>query len=274
MVEDVLTSGLSAKLMRYLRIRILGETSQKDANHLAESKSSVIATSLRGREEGRVRPRQILEQPDDQRTTDERSLDDQDIERVTHGYEGGADDGEPHGGLAAGIDTSEAYTDAREGKTKLVDNDETGRDDSSRRRTNRGWIRSRGKGRINEGAIETDQGLTSPVSGSRLGQVRSIRDRSISKSLDTKKAPDGRKHLGTISSDGVFMDREDGDDCFQECRVGSKDIFDLVKKAVRAAEAEARAANAPLEAIKAAGDAAAEVVKSAASEVCSIMSIF
>lgn len=264
-VEDVLTSGLSAKLMRYLRIRVLGETSQKDANHLAESKNSASATSLRGREEGRVRLRQILEHPDE-RTIDERSLDDQDIERVTHGDECGADDGEPHDGLAAGIDMSEAYTDAREGKTKLGDNDETGRDDSSRRRMNRGWIRSRGKGRINEGAIETDQGLTSPVSGSRLGQVRSIRDRSVSKSSDTKKAPDGRKHSGTIGSDGVFMEREDGDDCFQECRVGSKDISDMVKKAVRAAEAEARAANAPLEAIKAAGDAAAEVVKSAASE--------
>jgi hypothetical protein len=39
-VEDVLTSGLSAKLMRYLRVRVLGETStsQKDATHLTESK--------------------------------------------------------------------------------------------------------------------------------------------------------------------------------------------------------------------------------------------
>nr|CAB3504650.1 unnamed protein product [Digitaria exilis] len=37
--------------------------------------------------------------------------------------------------------------------------------------------------------------------------------------------------------------------------------------AVRAAESEARSANAPEEAVKAAGDAAAELVKSAALEV-------
>ena len=155
-------------------------------------------------------------------------------------------------------------------RLSLVHNDERGRDDSSRRRANRGLLRSRGKGRVNEGAVETDLGLTSPVSGNRSGQIRSIRDRSVSKTLDTKKAPDGRKYLGKISSDGVFVERDDGDDCFQECTVGSKDISDLVKKAVRAAEAEATAANAPAEAIKAAGDAAAEVVKSAAMEVCKI----
>ncbi|KAG9139957.1 hypothetical protein Leryth_010492 [Lithospermum erythrorhizon] len=51
-----------------------------------------------------------------------------------------------------------------------------------------------------------------------------------------------------------------------DCKIGSRDITDFVIKAVRAAEAEARTANAPAEAIKAAGDAAAELVKSAALE--------
>lgn len=43
-MEDVLTSGLSAKLMRYLRIRALGETSlnQKDAPYSAESKTQLL----------------------------------------------------------------------------------------------------------------------------------------------------------------------------------------------------------------------------------------
>ncbi|KAJ4707628.1 DDB1- and CUL4-associated factor-like 1 [Melia azedarach] len=282
LVEDVLTSGLSAKLMRYLRLRVLGETSssQKDASHLVESKNASGATSLRGREEVRSRVRQFLETTpsDDQRTTDERALDDQDVEtdqdrgicRQTHGEEFGVDDGAPADGLAVGFDTSEINIDGedrfygqdtREGKTKFGDIDESGRDDSSRRRANRGWARSRGKGRVNEGATENDQGLMSPGSGSRLGLGRSIRDRSVS-----KKAPDARKHSGKVNYECLFVEREDGDDCFQGCRVGSKDISDLVKKAVRAAEAEARAANAPMEAIKAAGDAAAEVVKSAALE--------
>jgi len=65
-------------------------------------------------------------------------------------------------------------------------------------------------------------------------------------------------------SGGSVVKREDADGCFQECRLGTEDISDVVNSAVRAAEAEARAANAPVEAVKAAGDAAAELVKSAA----------
>ncbi|KAK3210536.1 hypothetical protein Dsin_015242 [Dipteronia sinensis] len=281
-VEDVLTSGLSAKLMRYLRVRVLGEmsSSQKDAGHLTESKNASGATiASRGREEGRGRVRQVLETTHlgDPKTTDERSLDDQSVERdqdrglsrQTRGEECGFDDGESPDGFAEGTDICEVNTDGqdtREGKTKFGDFDESGRDDSSRRRANRGWARSRGKGRVNEGALENEQVLTSPGSGSRLGLGRSIRDKSSSRNLDVKKVPDARKHSGKINSDVLIWEREDSDDCFQECRIGSKDISDLVKKAVRAAEAEARAANAPVEAIKAAGDAAAEVVKSAASE--------
>ncbi|KAJ0031575.1 hypothetical protein Pint_12673 [Pistacia integerrima] len=283
-VEDVLTSGLSAKLMHYLRIRVLGETStsQKDASHLTDSRNSSGATSLRGREEGRGRVRQVLEttHSDDQRTTDERSFDDQDgerdqdkgIGRQTRGEECRIDDGEPPDGSAEGVDICEVNTDieerwyGREGKTKFGDFDEGGRDDSSRRRSNRGWARSRGKGRIYEGAMESEQVLTSPGSGIRLGQGRNVRDKSFLRTSDLKKVPDARKYSGKNSSDSLIVERDDGDDCFQGCRVGSKDIFDLVKKAVSSAEAEARAANAPVEAIKAAGDSAAEVVKSAALE--------
>ncbi|CBI20820.3 unnamed protein product, partial [Vitis vinifera] len=223
-VEDVLTSGLSAKLMRYLRTRVLGETntSQKDGSHIAESKNTPGATCMRGRDEGRSRLRLVLETNhlDDPRIIDEGSLHDQSVERdhdrsigwQTHGEE------------------------------------------------------LKGKGRVNEGAIENEHALTSPGSGSRLGQGRSIRDRSLSRNLDTKRAPDAKKCFGRTIADGFPMEREDNDDRFQECKVGSKDISDLVKKAVKSAEAEAKEANAPLEAIKAAGDAAAEVVKSAALE--------
>ncbi|KAL5850013.1 hypothetical protein ACOSQ4_008026 [Xanthoceras sorbifolium] len=280
-VEDVLTSGLSSKLIRYLRVRVLGEmsSSQRDAGHLTESKNASGAIASRGREEGRGRVRQVLETThlSDPRTTDERSLDEQSVERdqdrglsrQTRGEECGFDDGESPDGLAEGADIFEANTDGqdtRDGKTKFGDIDESGRDDSSRRRANRGLARSRGKGRGSEGTLENEQVLTSPGSGSRLGLGRSLRLMSSSRSLDVKKVPDARKHSGKINSDVLILEREDSDDCFQECRIGSKDISDLVKKAVRAAEAEARAANAPLEAIKAAGDAAAEVVKSAASE--------
>ncbi|CAA3000192.1 Hypothetical predicted protein [Olea europaea subsp. europaea] len=75
---------------------------------------------------------------------------------------------------------------------------------------------------------------------------------------------DAKKGLGKNNADPFVLERDDDDDCFKDCKVGSKDIADVFKKAVRAAEA--RAANAPAEAIKAAGDVAAEVVKSFALE--------
>ncbi|KAG6706329.1 hypothetical protein I3842_07G218400 [Carya illinoinensis] len=286
-VEDVLTSGLSAKLMRYLRVRVLGEmsTSQKDAAHLTNGKIASSATCIRGRDEGKIRVRQAPETTylDGSRIADERSLDDQSLERDQdrnivlqgHGEECRINEGERPDALDERVDAYEIDADGdnrrlsqelRDGKAKLEDFDENGRDDSSRRRANRGLARSRCKGRFNEGGPENEQALTSPGSGSRLGQGRSTRERSVSRHADAKKLPDARKTCGRITFDALVVERDDNDDCFQECRVGNKDISDLVKKAVRAAEDEARTANAPAEAIKAAGDAAAEVVKSAAFE--------
>lgn len=263
-VEDVLTSGLSAKLMRFLRLRVLGEasTNQKDASHISESKSASAATCVRGREEVRSRVRQILDTPhvDSLRVNDLRDSDD-------------TVEGEPPNSLTGGVDMIDADSwekchnrDLRDGKVKS-DVDESGRDDSSRRKPCRLNSRIRGKGRLNEALSENEQALTAPGSGSRSGQGRSYRDRNMMTIVDTKRAQDTRKCIGNINHDGLSVEREDTDDCFQECKIGTRDITDVVKKAVRAAEAEARAANAPTEAIRAAGDAAAEVVKSAALEV-------
>ncbi|CAN0926388.1 DDB1- and CUL4-associated factor homolog 1 [Linum grandiflorum] len=170
-VEDVLTSGLSAKLMHFLRVRILGEasTSQKDGSYPTEGKNANAATCNRGR------ARQLLE--------------------ATH-----------------------------------------------------------------------DNLSTSPSSGSRSVHGRNPRDRELIRILDGKKRSEASNSSGSLIADGCTWEREETDDCLSECRIGTKDISNLVKKAVGAAEAEARAANAPPEAIKAAGDAAAEVVKSAAFE--------
>ncbi|XP_057958873.1 DDB1- and CUL4-associated factor homolog 1 [Malania oleifera] len=285
-VEDVLTSGLSAKLMRYLRSRVLGETStsQKDSGYVMETKSSAGISSLRAKEEGRTRVRQVLEAThlDDPRILAEGSVGDQSVERDheisigrhARGEECWVDGAESLDGLAEGVDVYDMDADGedrrhgrdlRDGKAKTGDLDENLRDDL-RRRPSRGWGRFRGKGRVNEGVAENEQALTSPSSGGRLGHGRSARDQSSLKNLDVKKIADARKCLGRSNADGYTVEREDNDDCFQECKVGTKDISDLVKKAVRAAEAEAREASAPAEAIKAAGDAAAEVVRSAASE--------
>ncbi|OMO61923.1 hypothetical protein CCACVL1_23143 [Corchorus capsularis] len=257
-VEDVLTSGLSAKLMRYLRVRVLGEitVAQNDPCNLTETKGLSGSASFRSRDEGRGRGRQVTEAAhvDDPRIIDEKSLDDYCTEWDRD--------------RSANADSDERWhiRDLRDGKLRNGESDENGREDSARRRINRGSTRSRGKGRTTEGAMENEQPLTSPGSGSRLAQARSIRDRSLSKNLDVRKVLEAKKCVGKINADNLVAERDDSDECFQGCRIGSKDFSDLVKKAVTAAEAEARAANAPIEAVKAAGDAAAELVKSTALE--------
>ncbi|KGN60146.1 DDB1- and CUL4-associated factor homolog 1 [Cucumis sativus] len=279
LVEDVFTARLSAKLMRFLRIRVLGDVSQKDGNHLLDAKNASSASGIKVRDESRVRVRQVLETShlDDSRTTDERSVDDQVFDRDNErglsrlappeqcwvGEEGPDGLAPRSDGYEVDVEGEERWhgLDFRDGRTKHGDIDDNARDDSTRRKMSRS--RSRGKGRVHEGALEIDHALTSPISGNR---GRSGRERSSFKNLDVKKVSDASRTSGRTNCDISSVERDDNDDCFQDCRVGSKDISELVKKAVSAAEAEARAVGAPLEAIKAAGDSAAEVVKSAAFE--------
>lgn len=227
-----------------------------------------------------MRVRQVLETShlDDSRTADERSVDDQvfdrdnerGLSRLAQPEECWVGEEGPDGlatradGYEVDVEGEERWhgLDFRDGRTKHGEIDDNARDDSTRRKVSRS--RSRGKGRVNEGAFEIDHALTSPISGNR---GRSARERSSFKNLDVKKVSDASRTSGRINCDISSVERDDNDDCYQECRVGSKDISELVRKAVCAAEAEARAVGAPLEAIKAAGDSAAEVVKSAAFEV-------
>lgn len=301
LVEDVLTSGISAKLMRYLRIRVLGDTSsnQKDGISSIDNKSASSITFPKIKEEGRGRLRLATEtslldvdtsrmHPSEKdHDRDAAVLDDpardreRSISRPACGDECGIDE-EPPDSMVLEVDGYEAEADGeekcstrdfRESKTKAYgkshreeDVEENLRDDSSRRKTNRGFSRSRGKVRPSEGVSETEQALTSPSSGSRSGQARSVKDRSGVRNQDVRRVSDAKKSLVRNDVDNFIPQRDDNDDCFQNCKVGNKDITDLVRKAVSAAEAEARAANAPAIAIWAAGDDAAEVVKTAALE--------
>ncbi|KAL6010706.1 hypothetical protein ACLOJK_001144 [Asimina triloba] len=307
-VEDVLTSGLSAKLMRYLRTQVLVEITQKDIILPTENKHMSAPSCVRGRDEGRSKFRQVLDAThlDIPRTGDDGFIDDHNAERehdrsAAHmrqllGEEGWGDgegslqprefaDGSTEIGVYdADVEDVEltgedrGLADMRDGKVKGGDKfvlnrardedaDENVREDSTRRRANRTSARMRGKGRVHEVAAENDRIGSSPGAVVRSGgQGRSIRDRYLSKTADIKRLADAKKFSSGIADDSFAIEREDNDDCFKECKVGSKDISDLVKKATRAAEAEARAANAPAEAVRAAGDAAAELVKTAASE--------
>lgn len=310
-VEDVLTSGLSAKLMRYLRSRVLGEisTSQKDVSHPTENKYTSGPACGRGREEARSRVRQALDVThlDGTRMGDVGLLDDPDAERdhdrgnvlrQVRGEECWVDGRDSINSRefketsAEAVDMYEAdeedvaqmgedrwhSRDLRDGKAKHGDRfstsrpardedaDNNSRDDSSRRRASRGWTRIRARGRASEGVIENERALTSPGTGQRLGQGQNVRDRHSSKNSDTKRVTDGKSNPSRADDDSFVIERDRNDDFFKECKIGTKDISDLVMKAARAAEAEARAANAPVEAIKAAGDAAAELVKTSAIE--------
>lgn len=286
LVEDVLTSGISAKLMRYLRVRVMGETNanQKDGNLLIDSKNASSMVCPKAKEEGiRGRLRQATESShlDVDTLKMHTSARDHDRDFVPCGDECGIDEEPPD--MALEVDAYEAEADGeekniirdfRESKTKPFgkshreeDIEESLRDDPSRRKTNRGSVRTRMKVRSSDGVSENEQTLTSPVSGSRSGQARSVKDRSGTRNMDVRRVSDAKKSGVRNDVDNIFSERDDNDDCFQGCKVGNKDITDLVKKAVRAAEAEARAANAPVLAIWAAGDDAAEVVKTAALEV-------
>ncbi|KAL3498190.1 hypothetical protein ACH5RR_040922 [Cinchona calisaya] len=278
-VEDVLTSGLSAKLMRYLRLRVLGETGTKDISQI-DSKIS----SARGKV--RLAPESshfdVPRVPEDVGCDDQVADRDRDKGLSRQVHEEHWVDGEPPDIMAGDIDVYDAETesdekwhtrDLHDGRSKSggrssreEEHDEGFRDDFSRRRTNRGSSRFRGKSRGNEGILENDQSMNSPVSGIRLGQNRNVRDRNQPRNQDLRKISDSKKSLGMTGTESSYLQRDETDDCFQGCEIGSNNIADLVRKAVIAAEAEARAVNAPAEAIKAAGDAAAELVKSAALE--------
>ncbi|XP_010525846.1 PREDICTED: DDB1- and CUL4-associated factor homolog 1-like isoform X1 [Tarenaya hassleriana] len=247
LVEDALTSGLSAKLMRYLRVRVIGETSmsRRETLHSKEPKHA----SLKEREEVGNRVRKLV---------DDRNSNDHAMERDMGREMGQSDarlEGEGDSDDAERWDVSGGIDD----KVKPVD-DDFGGDDPSKRRLYRS--KSKGRGRVSEGTADNEVALTSPGSGCR----RVVKERGLPKISDPKITEEKRRCQGNMNSGAMDIEREENDECFQGCIVGTKDITDLVKKAVGAAEAEARAANAPADAVKAAGDAAAELVKTASLE--------
>ncbi|KAG9443968.1 hypothetical protein H6P81_015308 [Aristolochia fimbriata] len=280
-VEDVLTSGLSAKLMRYLRTRALGEASmtQKDTSYMMESRCASGATGIRSREDSRGRCRQALDH--------EALLDDQgakmDHNRAAvnfHCFDAdiSAEEVEVFGTCdndveQVGEERWQHGLEINDGKAKCRQNrdedvEENAREDSSRGQGGHGWGWIRGKGRISESSNERDLASPSLSSGPRPGGCGHsvMRERNSSKYSDCRREHGAKRHLGRVGGESFGVEREEIDDWFKEIKDGDKDISDLVKKATRAAEAEARAANAPGEAIIAAGDAAAELVKGAALE--------
>ncbi|KAJ1273603.1 hypothetical protein BS78_06G294700 [Paspalum vaginatum] len=284
LVEDVLTMGVSAKLMRFLRIRVLGDASSslKDAIHPQDAKHP------RGRDDARGKSRLAQDasrldgtragygiftdptaekdnepgagtrQGHGERLTDDTvmSLDNSDIPEP---------DSANDRSYGASICDARSKHGEKPSVVRLVkDEDVNENGELLKRKLSRSTSRLRVKGKAGESLPECEITPLSPTSGSRIG--RATKDRNAVRVDDPKKASNANNRSAGLESFSAIS-REEYEDRFRDCIIGFKDISDIVLKAVRAAEAEARSANAPDEAVKAAGDAAAELVKSAALEV-------
>ncbi|EMS45961.1 DDB1- and CUL4-associated factor-like protein 1 [Triticum urartu] len=267
LVEDVLNMGVSAKLMRFLRIRVFGDatSSEKDANLPLDTKHP------RGRDENRGKVRLLQDSSilDGTRAGDGISTDptlekqfDRDVGmRQAHGEQGMDDTGYL---LRDDVDSTMDPFDAKSVDGEKYPAGESLRDELLKRKFSRTGSRLRGKIKTGEGLPESERTPLSPT-GLRMGS-RTSKEKNAAKVEDPKKAIDLNNSSAAPESDILSISKEEYEDRFRDCIIGLRDITDIVLKAVRAAEAEARSANAPEEAVKAAGDAAAELVKSAALE--------
>ncbi|KAM3391790.1 hypothetical protein ACQJBY_013100 [Aegilops geniculata] len=268
LVEDVLNMGVSAKLMRFLRIRVFGDATspEKDANLPLDTKHP------RGRDENRGKVRLLQDSSilDGTRAGDGISTDptldkqfDRDVGmRQAHGEQGMDDTGYL---LHDDVDSTMDPFDAKSVDGEKYPAGESLRDELLKRKFSRTGSRLRGKIKPGEGLPESERTPLSPT-GLRMGS-RTSKEKNAAKVEEPKKAIDLNNSSAAPESDILSISKEEYEDRFRDCIIGLKDITDIVLKAVRAAEAEARSANAPEEAVKAAGDAAAELVKSAALEV-------
>ncbi|KAG8066834.1 hypothetical protein GUJ93_ZPchr0004g40143 [Zizania palustris] len=294
LVEDVLALGVSAKFMHFLRIRVHGDvtSAQKDHNLSVDTKHP------RGRDENRIKSRLVQDSSrwDGLKSGEGVSTDptlEKDYDRIM---------GVPHAHGEQWIDeaasllpeyadsssnlfdvTEAGATNERSYSASIYDKkyragerhsalrpsrdeevNENMREDMLKRKLSRTGSRLRGKGNAGESLPESEKTPLSPTSGLRTG-ARTSRDNNTAKIEEPKKAIDVNN--SSPGPEFSVISKEEYEDRFKDCIIGLKDISDIVLKAVRAAEAEARSANAPDEAVKAAGDAAAELVKSAALEV-------
>lgn len=170
----------------------------------------------------------------------------------------------------------------REGKARSADSrlhrdeeaDDAARAELLRRRNDfreRGLVRSRGKGRSVE--LPGADAASSPFQQNSLqspGGTSASHPNRVSQDASSllDSVMEVEKDLVNRDSDADLVDAcNDSDGNTRSLIVGSLNLSTVVREASSAAEKEARAAKGPAEAVKAAGDAAAELVRVAATEV-------
>lgn len=307
-IEEMLGSGVAAKLMHFLRVRAFKENAnQKEVIQACENRSSGAST-VKSRDELRSRVKLPVEVMRIDTTRDGEECSEKPARgKVSNDIleKGGFFEDEdaardrvsPESFLETLNCTYDADSDRdwmgdetwrrrekRDGKCRPMDPyhtnrmgrdddlEEAGRGEPSKWRDarDRGSTKIRGKGRVGDGVIDGDKALTSPNAGIRIGleKPKGLRDRSILKgdtASDTLKSTDGLDNMDDSNSIVPEPERETDEQCV--CTViGDVDISVPVRKAASAAEAEAKTAKASHEAVKAAGEAAADLVKAAALE--------
>ncbi|XP_042434385.1 DDB1- and CUL4-associated factor homolog 1-like isoform X1 [Zingiber officinale] len=286
-VEDMLTSELSTKLMRYLRTRHFGDSNSCTAETNHPSSSS----SIRARDEARGRSRLGSSRIGDRKLSANPDTDRDDVIKQGQGDHSWGDGSESQKSVLT--DSSSELVSANnlieespgataDGRQKInsgpinsksecspgssalcVDADDKGVNGTCI--VNHGLPKSEVNARITEVTPENENS-PSPSCGAHLeGISRPSRERNFSQQDDNGNVVIAKDNSDMLDCNDSIIE-EDNDERLQDCIVGKRDISNMVKKALRAAEAEARTANAPIEAIKAAGDAAAELVKTAAIE--------
>ncbi|CAM0901461.1 unnamed protein product [Alopecurus aequalis] len=260
LVEDILNIGVSAKLMHFLRTRVYGDvtSSQKDVNLPLDTKHP------RGKDENRAKVRFLQDSSvlDGTKAGDGIPTDPSLEKDLDRGVVMRQADGERLMDDTVGMPQTDGRmcSDYKEMRPPC----EIMRDELKKKLSRTG-SRLRGK-KASEILPESEQTPLSPASGLRVGS-RASKDKNEDKVEGPKKEIDLNNSAAGFEAAHTAISKEEYEERFRDCIIGLKDITDIVLKAVRAAEAEARSANAPEEAVKAAGDAAAELVKSAALEV-------
>lgn len=283
-VEEVLATGVAGKLMHYLRVRVLKETKDWATSENRNSVSSAIKVKDDVKSRAKL-PSEALETDVLQAgneclaSTDKLAERETLVEKNISSYDAD-DDGDWMG------EEKLQRRERRDGKGKMVDSnraslaarkdcgiDEALRGEPSKRKgdaRDRGSSKIKGKGKISEG-MSDDNKDSSTLSGG--GQINFYSDKAKSLRENDARTEAGRFLAQVVEGvdiceDVPFVENEkEADEHYDSVIVGEVDISTPVKKAARAAETEAKSARASLEAVKAAGEAAADLVKAAALEV-------
>ncbi|KAI5071334.1 hypothetical protein GOP47_0013585 [Adiantum capillus-veneris] len=279
-IEEVLATGVAGKLMHYLRIRVLKDTKDWAGSEHKSSGSSAVKirddVKPRARQPSEATAHLEIAQVGNEVTEGGDKLVEREtlLEKSFAAYDAD-DDG----------DEKCQRRETREGKSRIVDSsctnligkdgtlDDTIRGEPSKRKgdaRDRGSCKFKGKAKISDGMNDSERDVSTPGGGARrcgtYERTKSFKLNDSEKIATENFLAPSVEGASTCDSVLVTDGDEDANDQYGSIIVDGVDVSAAVKKAARAAETEARNAQASIEAIQAAGEAAIDLVKAAALE--------